>query len=169
MKIPLKEKFGKSITSYYIGSFIGTYSFLSNFYKHKFVFEGVEYPTAEHAYQAQKTTNIKQRQRIMNAPTPALAKKYGRKCEIREGWESSKVEIMEQILRAKFSDPILKGKLMRTRRYPLIEGNNWHDNYWGACTCPKCKNIKAFNFLGKLLVRIRSEFIAEALREKEKK
>ena len=37
-----------------INSFRGQYGFLSNFHPAKTVFEGVEYPTSEHAFQAAK-------------------------------------------------------------------------------------------------------------------
>ena len=38
----------------------------------------------------------------------------------------------------------------------LIEGNYWHDNYWGNCLCPKCKEIEGQNQLGKILMKVRS-------------
>lgn len=37
-----------------IKSFTGKYSFLSNFYPCKVLFEGVRYPSVEHAFQAAK-------------------------------------------------------------------------------------------------------------------
>lgn len=37
----------------------------------------------------------------------------------------------------------------------IVEGNYWHDNYWGNCTCDKCKNIEGQNKLGKILMKIR--------------
>ena len=38
----------------------------------------------------------------------------------------------------------------------LIEGNTWHDNYWGVCSCSKC-NGRGKNRLGKLLMKVREE------------
>ena len=43
----------------------------------------------------------------------------------------------------------LKERLLKTGKEELVEGNTWHDNYWGNCTCEKCKNIAGQNKLGK--------------------
>jgi hypothetical protein len=40
----------------------------------------------------------------------------------------------------------------------LIEGNWWHDNFYGSCTCNKCVN-KGENNLGKILMKIREELL----------
>ena len=40
-----------------ISEFKGEYRFLSNFYQHPFEFEGLTYPNAEAAFQAQKCRN----------------------------------------------------------------------------------------------------------------
>ena len=64
---------------------------------------------------------------------------------------------MYQGLKLKFSDPILKEKLLATGNEKLEEGNWWHDNFWGNCYCPKCKNIEGVNKLGKLLMLLRKE------------
>lgn len=50
---------------------------------------------------------------------------------------------------------ILKKKLLETGDAELIEGNYWHDNTWGQCYCPRCKNKIGENHLGKLLMKIR--------------
>jgi predicted NAD-dependent protein-ADP-ribosyltransferase YbiA (DUF1768 family) len=38
----------------------------------------------------------------------------------------------------------------------IVESNNWHDNYWGDCTCLRCYRIGE-NHLGKILMRLRDE------------
>ena len=50
----------------------------------------------------------------------------------------------------------LKEMLLQTGDEELVEGNYWHDVYFGVCSCPKCGN-KGENHLGKLLMKIRSE------------
>ena len=58
----------------------------------------------------------------------------------------------------KFCNPkndYLGGKLDMTGLEEIVEGNYWHDNYWGNCTCDKCKNIEGQNKLGKILMKIR--------------
>ena len=46
--------------------------------------------------------------------------------------------------------------LLSTGDVAIIEGNYWHDNFYGQCTCEKCAG-KGKNKLGKLLMDIRSE------------
>src|SRR5262245_49607994 len=106
-----------------IDKFDGEYKFLSNFYAHKFKFEGGTYRTAEHAFQAQKPRTRAQKIAIKAAPTPGAAKRMGRKCSLREDWGLVKHNTMERILRAKFSDVDLREMLLATGNAELIEGN----------------------------------------------
>jgi len=62
-------------------------------------------------------------------------------------------------LKQKFQDPTIASKLVYTHPHTLIEGNWWHDNYWGDCFCAKCATIKGKNKLGKLLEDVRLELI----------
>ena len=41
----------------------------------------------------------------------------------------------------------------------LVEKNNWHDNFWGDCTCLRCYRIGE-NHLGKLWMELRDEISA---------
>jgi len=54
----------------------------------------------------------------------------------------------------------LKKRLKNTEGYELIEGNFWHDCYWGNCSCEKCKNIEGQNVLGRLLMKVRTAICA---------
>ena len=49
-----------------INDFHNEYFFLSNFYSHPVVFEGVTYPSNEHAYQAAKTLDLEKRKEFTN-------------------------------------------------------------------------------------------------------
>jgi predicted NAD-dependent protein-ADP-ribosyltransferase YbiA (DUF1768 family) len=60
-------------------------------------------------------------------------------------------------LRLKFQDPKLRAMLLATGNEELIEGNTWHDNTWGDCSCDACKDIEGKNMLGKLLMKVRDE------------
>ena len=67
-----------------IDSFEGEYAFLSNFYPSKiYDFEGNEYPTVDHYFQAMKTMNPWERKKIAAAPTPGKAKQMGRRVNLR--------------------------------------------------------------------------------------
>ena len=134
-----------------IDSFTEEYSFLSNFYPCRVFYEGMEFPTAEHAYQAQKTTSTIDRETIAMLETPGQAKRFGSKeVTLRPDWESIKIRIMHEVLLSKFlNNPELKQKLLDTGTIYLEEGNNWGDRYWGTVAG------KGKNMLGLLLMEVR--------------
>lgn len=134
-----------------ISSFRGEHSFLSNFYACSVEFEGLVYPSAEHAYQAAKTLDPAIRECIRACQSPSIAKRLGRQFPLREDWEALKVYLMRCILRAKFSDPTLGMLLLATGYEVLEEGNWWGDTTWGVY-----RGVGQ-NLLGKLLMDIRSE------------
>jgi ribA/ribD-fused uncharacterized protein len=136
-----------------IKSFRGEYAFLSNFYACKLEMGGEIYPSAEHAYQAAKTLNSEERRKIREALTPGIAKKLGRKVTLRENWDLIKESSMRSILKEKFSDPELKEMLLNTGFRNIIEENQWHDNFFGMCSCGNCS--AGNNILGKLLMELR--------------
>lgn len=47
-----------------ITEFDGKYAFLSNFYHAPFTYDGIEYPTNEHFFQAMKTLDQEERKKI---------------------------------------------------------------------------------------------------------
>jgi hypothetical protein len=79
-----------------------------------------------------------------------------RTIELRPNWDIIKVPIMYNLLRQKFSKDPLKNLLKITSDAPIVEGNYWHDNFWGSCTCSKCNN-SGRNVLGILLMKIRKQ------------
>lgn len=139
-----------------INCFDGEYAFLSNYYNSPITHDGITYPTNEHFFQAMKTLKIDEKWAIAAADTPGQAKRMGRSVTLRSDWETIKSYYMELGLRLKFQNPDLAAKLIATGDEELIEGNYWHDNIWGSCTCEKCGN-KGENRLGKLLMTIRNE------------
>ena len=138
-----------------IDKFSGEFGFLSNFYSAPIVVEEIEFPTAEHAYQAFKTYELWEWTAIKNAKTPGEAKKLGRKVTLRKDWEEIKLEVMEQLLRIKFAILEMKKRLLDTGDEELVEGNFWNDCFWGVC------NGKGENNLGKLLMKIREDLRKE--------
>ena len=144
-----------------IDFFDGEYAFLSNFYNAFCIFEGKFYPTVEHAFQAAKSLDLAERDWIAAAGTPGLAKRLGRRVNLRPDWEKVKSDVMEECLRSKFADPILKQKLFATGDEELVEGNYWCDNIWGDCHCLKCRDRIGQNNLGKLLMKLREEIKKE--------
>jgi predicted NAD-dependent protein-ADP-ribosyltransferase YbiA (DUF1768 family) len=49
----------------------------------------------------------------------------------------------------------LAEKLLATGEEILVEGNTWHDNFWGRCSCRNCRG-KGVNHLGQLLMERRA-------------
>ena len=134
-----------------IDKFDGEYAFLSNFYYSPFMFQGRQYPTVEHFFQAHKAKTYEDFISVLVEPTPKGAKQVGRNIKMREDWETVKDTIMLEGLRAKFSIKGLREKLLATGDEELIEGNHWHDTYWGVC------NGVGKNKLGKMLMQVREE------------
>jgi len=138
-----------------IDSFKGEYAFLSNFFVCNIEFEGRKYKTVEHYYQAHKATTLGEHEWVRGAKTAGEAKRRGRKIFINNRWDSIKIDVMRCGLQMKFADDRLAEKLIATQNAPLIEGNTWHDNFWGDCSCAKCTNIVGANILGSLLMEMR--------------
>lgn len=135
-----------------IGSFSGSYRFLSNFYSSEIVYGGVIFPTVEHAYQATKfPIGSETWERIWRAESPKKAKKLGQSPGMRSDWEDVKIGIMRDLLRLKFQDGFLANELLKTMNDPLAEGNWWGDRFWGVY------KGEGQNWLGKLLMEIREE------------
>ena len=128
--------------------------FLSNMYPCEIKYNGHIFQSSEAAFQAQKDLS---RVSEFEGIDGKAAKRLGRQVKIRKDWESVKLSIMEEILKIKFSDPVLANKLKAVKE-PIVEDNTWHDTFWGVC------EGKGQNNLGKLLEKIK----AELLKEKQK-
>lgn len=120
-------------------------------------YDSCKYSSAQHAFQAAKCADKADKEKIINAETPALAKRIGRKVRLKSDWEQIKDSVMEHILKAKFSDEVLRDHLNKTKGFELIESNYWHDQYWGNCTCTRHKNKPGKNVLGILLMKVREK------------
>lgn len=144
-----------------IAGFRGAYRFLSNFEPCRVDFEGITFPTVEHAFQAAKTLDRAERARIAAMASPGEAKRAGRHVKLRQDWEEAKQHIMLDLLRTKFAPGTeLAGKLLATGDSALVEANTWHDNYWGSCNCLRCGS-QGKNMLGISLMAVRDELLAE--------
>lgn len=130
-----------------ITSFSGDHRFLSNFWMHPVSFEGIQFPSNEHAYVAAKTLDLSIRRKILDIAEPGKVKRFGDTIELRPGWKEIKVPIMHNLIKQKFSDATLRELLAQTAPHELIEGNTWGDTFWGECPIGVGKNM-----LGKLLM-----------------
>lgn len=152
-----------------ITSFRGKWHAFSNFYVNP------DGKTNEHSFQAAKFDDPAAKAVIMAAETPGRAKRLGgphgaeelaqlvgHPVKMREDWDSGySIEVMRELLAEKFSHPELQAILLASGDAELVEGNHWHDNRWGVCTCASCGG-KGTNWLGKLLMELRAKLQAES-------
>ena len=144
-------------------------SFLSNMYPCSIEFDGLIYQTAEACFQAQKFSPA-ERVQFTNLTADdekwdALgrkAKKLGGKNGIRvlseterTLWNSKRLEVMEEVVRCKFTQNAdLKKKLLDTGDAEIVEGRNFRPDYfWGK----KLSTNEGENHLGIILMKIREE------------
>jgi ribA/ribD-fused uncharacterized protein len=142
-----------------ITAFRGKAHYLSNFYPYAPIFyRGIHFKSSEHFYVTCKTFDKQHQQMIINSPTPREAKNNGKLVTLRDDWEDVKLNIMRLALRLKFTqNPKLLYKLCNETN-ELIEFNQWHDNFWGDCTCKRCQKIIGLNWLGRLLMELKAQY-----------
>jgi ribA/ribD-fused uncharacterized protein len=133
-----------------INEFKGDYRFLSNFYPSPFVYDSRQWATVEHAFQALKSVDKAEQERIRLAVSPNKAKGMGRQVKMRSDWDSIKVNVMTQLVAEKFKqNPDLCEKLLATGEAYLEEGNYWRDDFWGVY------EGRGKNKLGIILMKVR--------------
>lgn len=141
------------------------YRWLSNFHMCDIDFEGVTYPSTEHAYMAAKTTDPELREKIRRCETPGEAKRLARTFDLRPEWEQPdpqtrrpfKVEIMYRVIRQKFFRHMELGDLLLgTGDHHLVENSTgWNDRIWGVA------DGRGQNLLGRVLMDVREELRRE--------
>ena len=134
------------------------YGAFSNLYQRSFVFEGRNYPTSEHAYQAGKARKDEVREWVLSAPSPALVAMAAHGLytwDIVSDWSRIKLNRMRAVLRAKFTQhEDLRKLLLSTGSARLVEAgtvDNAVNRFWGEV------RGKGKNMLGVLLMELRAE------------
>lgn len=139
-----------------IKGFFGEYRYLSNYHVADVFYDGLMYPSSEHAFQAAKSLDngVRQSFRLLKC---AEAKRLGQEVELRKDWGRVKLQVMYEILLDKFTRyEDLKEALLATGEKYLEETNHWNDKFWGVC------DGEGSNFLGYLLMTIRSKIALES-------
>lgn len=145
-----------------IDSFRGEYLFLSNFAPAPTPHRGWLYPTSEHAFAASKTRDATAIAAIRDNDDPARAKQIGRAAPLVDGWDCGKFSAMEEVVAAKFNhNPDLARQLLVTQGSLLVEGNTWHDQVWGSCSCDEHHDVPGGNALGVILMVVRMRLAAQ--------
>jgi hypothetical protein len=128
---------------------------MSNFSPHSVVYNGVKYKTSEHAFQAAKAASKKEHDWVADAVSPLEAKRRGRKVKLKPYWDEVRDAVMLKVVLDKFwQNEDIAEKLVNTDEAFLIEGNNWHDDYWGMVKDAD-GNWRGRNQLGKTLMSVR--------------
>jgi ribA/ribD-fused uncharacterized protein len=141
---------------YPITSFQGQHRWLSNFWPCRIDYGLMTFSCVEAAYQAFKCSNPDQMAEFVGL-NGAESKQHGKSVNVREDWDSIKLDVMRWALYQKFAVQDLRGEttelavaLTLTGERELIEGNTWRDTFWGVC------NGVGENHLGRLLTEVRS-------------
>lgn len=138
--------------------FSGKEDFLSNFYPCPVTYNGWTFKTAEAAFQAQKEPTEEHLKKLSELETGNQAKAYGgkkaKKMKPRPDWDEVRFGIMEEIVRAKFTqNPELAQKLIETGNLELQERRNvFVDKTWGMNSKGEGQNK-----LGIILMKLREE------------
>ncbi|KAH0467846.1 hypothetical protein IEQ34_002879 [Dendrobium chrysotoxum] len=130
------------------------------------------WPTVEHYYQAQKFLGVDNPlakgliEQIKCTRSPEEAARIGRKVQreqpelVHPDWDTVKIDVMYRGLRCKFSmHPHLNSLLRSTAGFVLVEASP-HDLFWGGG-----REGEGLNYLGRLLMKLRSESLKEATPE----
>lgn len=138
--------------------FFEQFRFLSNFHRCNVFYDGISWPSSEHAYMVAKCSNKSSTDYnymgVHNIQTmsPTEVKRWGQTVELRDDWEQIKLGVMFQINMDKYiRNPDLRQKLLDTGDKELIESNSWGDSFWGY----DVDKQKGRNELGKILMKIR--------------
>lgn len=137
------------------------YGCFSNFSQHPIHCETLDWPTAEHFYQAHKFLPASQQaliEKIRHAPSPEMAAALGRDPQHpkRPDWEKIKQAIMWQAVWTKFTTHSdIAQILLATGDAEIIE-NSPVDYYWGCGA-----DGSGQNHLGKLLMQVRDKLRQE--------
>jgi len=147
------------------------YGAFSNLFRRPVTFEGEDFATSEHAYQAGKARKPAVKEWLMAAPSPALLAMAAHGLyvwDVSPNWSKIKFERMKNVLMAKFTQhQDLYDLLLSTGDARLVESatvDNAVNRLWGEV------NGVGKNMLGKLLMEVREELHAkQAKAEKPKK
>lgn len=136
-----------------IERFDGEYAWLSNMWPAEIEYNGYTWACTEVAYQAMKSDDPAVWEEFSHIKEGRIAKKRGQELVIRPDWAQVKIQIMSEVNWAKYhTHHDLANKLIHTWPKVLVEGNLWHDRYWGVCL----RTGKGLNHLGQVLMDIRT-------------
>lgn len=119
--------------------------------------KNVNFKSAEHAFQANKTLDDDAVKLIIQAPDARTAVSLGRQAKLIDNWTDDKrLEVMERVLTDKFTQNLEpKIRLIQTGDAELIMGDS-RDTFWGVN-----RDGVGENNLGNLLMKIREKILRD--------
>lgn len=133
---------------------------------------GVRVGSSEALYQACRYPGQPEWQReILEAPhamrAKMAAKKSKRREESRPDWSEVRVHVMRWVLRVKLAHHLVRfGGLLRHSGERVIVERSRSDRFWGAVP-GKDGVLRGENWLGRLLMELRGEFVSGCMRDEE--
>lgn len=122
---------------------------------------GYEVPSAEHLYQALRTTDAEVQAQILQEPNPYIAKhEIAHAYPTLPSWDNVKVEAMRYTLRTKWMQAVrFRNVLEDTGTLTIVERST-SDPFWGAISVT-IGTLRGGNLLGELLMELRAEVRGE--------
>ena len=158
-----------------ITQFKGQYEFLDPAYYCLAEYDGELYNSAEAAFLAAQFDSAYFRSMFRNPVLPMWrARQLAKKLKQRHDWTPAlSLKVMRQITLDKFRrSPNLRSLLLATRDELIVAENNWHEQFWGCCTCNtqpgkygrrfSC-SVPGRNHLGEILMSVRDQLGVLAL------
>lgn len=131
--------------------FTGEYRWLSNFSPVEVTYDGIIYPSVEHAYQAAKHQNNDDWIDFVLKNSAGEVKRASKTMKVDKTWKFYRTIVMLSLLNQKFKKEPYHTKLLETGDVLIQEGNTWGDKFWGV----DLKTGIGDNVLGKLIMGIR--------------
>lgn len=149
-------------------AFSGQHVLFSNFFPIEMRFNGIVFPTAEHAYQFERAKFLNKNESansILKVRKPQDAKLIGSRLPRSAEWDACKRDKMKEIVTSKFSQSsAMKAALVGTGSINLIEAT--FDRFWGSGLPLNTKGMidgrwSGSNVLGQILMELRTELRRE--------
>ena len=132
-----------------IAGFLGDYALLNPAYLEPCEYDGDIYPTIIMAVEASKFDKL-QRKVFQHGSARVATQGYARP------YTAKQLEVLTELLKKRFA-PGTKFRecLDSTKGSDLVYSNEMHRNWYGSCTCDRCRASVTHNYVGEILERIR--------------
>jgi ribA/ribD-fused uncharacterized protein len=140
------------------GFFLDKWYVFDNYAPFQVEWRGKLYPTSEHVYQAAKffdtDSELAEKIRLCRSPREAGNLAHDNEKLRVVNWDDMKLEVMEEIVRAKLSQHELVSETLKKSGSLTIVEMNSNDEFWGWGKAPEHSGR---NELGKIWMRLRDE------------